>query len=121
MGATLSIPRKAINDKLLYYLDTCARCGACSDACHFYAATGEPHHAPAYRMELLRRVYRRQRTWTGKMFAKLLKTGNVGSDEFLEEFRKAAFECTGLSQVHSFLPLRGRYGSICRLNEVHAL
>ncbi len=104
MEATLNIPGKAINDKLLYYLDICARCGACSDACHFYVTTKEPPHAPAYRMELLRRIYRRQYTWSGKIFTKLFKTNGVGSGEFLEEFKKAAFECTGCRRCTVFCP-----------------
>ncbi len=98
----LKIP--VVNDKLLYYLDICARCGACSDACHLYSTTKECYHAPAYRMELLRRVYRWQYTKTGRVFPRLFKTRNVQSKEFLEEFRKAAFECTGCRRCTVFCP-----------------
>ena len=32
---------------LQYYEDICVRCGACVDACHFYAASKDPAHIPA--------------------------------------------------------------------------
>jgi Fe-S oxidoreductase len=48
--------RGRINRPLQYYLDTCVRCGACIDACHFYAASHDPAHIPAYRMMLVKKL-----------------------------------------------------------------
>ncbi len=95
---------KSVGDKLLYYLDICVRCGGCIDACHFYVTTKEPVHAPAYRMELFRRLYRERKTASGKLFPKLFKTENVDSKDFIEEFRRAAFECTGCRRCTVFCP-----------------
>ena len=41
-------------------LDTCIHCGMCAEACHFYIATGEERYTPAYKVEPLRRFYRRE-------------------------------------------------------------
>ena len=40
--------RGRINRPLQYYQDICVRCGACADACHFYVASKDPAHIPAY-------------------------------------------------------------------------
>ncbi len=35
---------------LATYLEGCVHCGACADACHFYVASGDPRHTPAYKL-----------------------------------------------------------------------
>ena len=46
--------RGRISRPLQYYGDICVRCGACIDACHFYAASKDPSHIPAQRMMLVK-------------------------------------------------------------------
>ena len=48
-------------------LEACTRCGICADACHFYTATGNPEYAPVWKVELLRRAYEQQFTFSGKV------------------------------------------------------
>jgi len=55
------------NRQLLYYLDICTRCSLCKDACHQYVTTGELIYLPAYRAEIIRRVYRKYFTIEGKL------------------------------------------------------
>ena len=43
---------------LKVFLDTCVRCGACSDKCPFFLGTADPKNMPVIRAELLRSVYR---------------------------------------------------------------
>lgn len=55
-------------EHLVSYLEACVRCGLCADACHFYAASGNPRHTPAYKLRPIAAVYRRQRfplAWLG--------------------------------------------------------
>ena len=41
-------------------MEYCATCHTCSDACHIYEASGEnPVYRPAYRSEVLRRLYKK--------------------------------------------------------------
>ena len=42
------------------HMESCVRCGACAEACHFYVATGEAKYTPAYKLEPLRRAYLRE-------------------------------------------------------------
>ncbi len=45
---------------LLLSMEHCAHCHTCSDACHVYEMSGRnPIYRPAYRSEILRRLYRR--------------------------------------------------------------
>ncbi|MCF7983552.1 MAG: (Fe-S)-binding protein [Thiohalocapsa sp.] len=42
------------------WLESCIHCGQCTTACHFFQATGEAKYAPMRKMDLYRRVYRRE-------------------------------------------------------------
>ncbi|HSQ22196.1 MAG TPA: hypothetical protein VLQ52_05355 [Coriobacteriia bacterium] len=48
---------KKMNRQLKQYLDICARCAICKDACHQYVATGDFTYLPARRAEIIRQVY----------------------------------------------------------------
>jgi len=49
---------KVLDRRLLASLEVCARCGICAESCHYYQADPRPEHAPAYRSEQVRRLYR---------------------------------------------------------------
>ncbi|MFA4835102.1 MAG: TusE/DsrC/DsvC family sulfur relay protein [Dehalococcoidia bacterium] len=49
-----------LNRNLAMYFQSCQRCGACAENCHYYKATGDPKMIPAYKAELVRRLYKRQ-------------------------------------------------------------
>jgi Fe-S oxidoreductase len=65
---------------LQVFLDSCVKCGACTDKCHYYLGTGDPKNMPVARQDLLRKVYRRYYTFAGKHFPKL-----VGAEDFTRE------------------------------------
>ena len=43
------------------YLDACVHCGQCAQACHFYEATGDARYTPVWKLEPMRRVYKRHK------------------------------------------------------------
>ena len=53
------------------FMDICVRCGACADKCHFYLGSADPKNMPVMRAELMRSVYRRYFTLTGRFFGAL--------------------------------------------------
>ncbi len=53
---------------LKVFLDSCVKCGACTDKCHYYLGTADPLNMPVARQDLLRSVYRRYYTFAGKYF-----------------------------------------------------
>jgi len=65
---------------LRVFLDTCVKCGACTDKCHYFLGTADPKNMPVARQDLFRDVYRRYYTFVGRHFPKL-----VGAKEFNKE------------------------------------
>lgn len=53
---------------LRVFLDTCTKCGACTDKCHYFLGTHDPNNMPVARQELIRSVYRRYFTFAGRVF-----------------------------------------------------
>ncbi len=57
---------KKMNRQLKQYLDICARCAICKDACHQYVATDDFKYLPARRAELIRQIYKKYFTKAGQ-------------------------------------------------------
>ncbi|MDH5573229.1 MAG: (Fe-S)-binding protein, partial [Gammaproteobacteria bacterium] len=54
------------------FMDSCVKCGACTDKCHYFIGTEDAKNMPVARQDLLRSVYRRYFTFAGKYFPKLV-------------------------------------------------
>ena len=65
---------------LQVYMDSCVKCGACTDKCHYFLGSGDPKNMPVARQDLMRKVYRRNFTWAGKLVPWL-----VGAEDLTEE------------------------------------
>jgi Fe-S oxidoreductase len=55
-------------EHLVSYLEACLHCGQCAEACHFYEASGDPRHTPAYKLFPIAKAHRRQKfplAWLG--------------------------------------------------------
>jgi len=64
----LAILEKQLNQPLVAALEVCARCGICTEACHYYQAEPVEAHMPSLRAEQLRQVYRSEHDLLGKIF-----------------------------------------------------
>lgn len=88
---------------LRVYLDSCVKCGACTDKCHYFLGTGDPNNMPVARQDLLRSVYRRHYTLAGKIFPKL-----VGAREFdeqmLDDWYKYFHQCSQCRRCSVYCP-----------------
>ena len=92
-----------MNRQLIYYIDTCTRCGLCKDACHQYVATGEVLYLPAYRAELIRRVYKKHFTRSGKLIPWASETREA-DDRLLDELYRTTYACTGCRRCMYYCP-----------------
>jgi Fe-S oxidoreductase len=70
---------------LQVFMDSCVKCGACTDKCHYYLGTKDPLNMPVARQDLMRKVYRRYFTFAGKFFGKLGMAGFVGAKDLERE------------------------------------
>lgn len=86
------------------FLDTCVRCGACADKCHFFLGTGDPKNMPVLRAELIRSVYRND----FPLAEKILK-GFSGSRkltvEVIKEWHMYFNQCTECRRCSVFCPM----------------
>ena len=101
--AFLASLRKKINRPLALYLDICAHCGLCADACHLYKATGDVEQIPAFRADQLRKLYKRHFTILGRYLPRLVGAEDL-SVEAMERFQRLAYQCTACRRCTLYCP-----------------
>jgi Fe-S oxidoreductase len=85
------------------FMDICVRCGACADKCHFFIGSGDPKNMPVLRAELLRSVYRRYFTRSGKLLGKVAGARDL-TVEVLKEWFYYFYQCTECRRCSVFCP-----------------
>lgn len=85
------------------FMDICVRCGACADKCHFYLGSGDPKNMPVVRAELVRSVYRRYFTLSGRLFGSLAG-GRELTEELIKEWFYYFYQCTECRRCSVFCP-----------------
>jgi len=85
------------------YLDTCVKCGACTDKCHYFLGTGDPKNMPVARQDLLRSVYRRYYTFAGKNFPWLVGAREL-TREVLDDWYNYYHQCSQCRRCSVFCP-----------------
>ncbi|MHC1696617.1 MAG: (Fe-S)-binding protein [Geobacteraceae bacterium] len=84
-------------------LETCTRCGACAKACHSYLGTDDFYNIPAARAGLMRTIFSRYFTWSGRLFRHF-----SGAREFDAETLGAwvsyFYQCTACRRCAVFCP-----------------
>ncbi len=88
---------------LRVFLDSCVKCGACTDKCHYYLGTSDPKNMPVARQDLLRSVYRRYYTLAGKFFPKLVGARDMTKD-VLDEWYSYFHQCSQCRRCSVFCP-----------------
>ena len=85
------------------FMDTCVRCGACADKCHFFLGSGDPKNMPVLRAELLRSIYRKDFTAMGKIFGKMAG-GRPLTEDVIKEWFYYFYQCTECRRCSVFCP-----------------
>jgi Fe-S oxidoreductase len=88
---------------LQVFLDSCVKCGACTDKCHYYLGTADPKNMPVARQDLLRKVYRRYFTFAGKHFPKLVGAVDL-TKEVLDDWYSYYHQCSECRRCSVFCP-----------------
>lgn len=89
---------------LQVFLDSCMKCGACTDKCHYYLGTSDPKNMPVARQDLLRSVYRRYYTLSGKYFPKLVGAKDL-TEEVLDDWYTYFNQCSECRRCSVYCPL----------------
>jgi len=88
---------------LRVYMDSCVKCGACTDKCHYFLGSGDPKNMPVTRQDLLRKVYRRYFTWTGKYLPWLVGAEDL-TEELLDDWYSYFHQCSQCRRCSVFCP-----------------
>jgi Fe-S oxidoreductase len=85
------------------FLDSCVKCGACTDKCHYYLGTGDPKNMPVARQDLLRKVYRRYFTLAGKWFPWLVGAVEL-SEDVINDWYSYYHQCSECRRCSVYCP-----------------
>ncbi len=88
---------------LQVYLDSCVKCGACTDKCHYFLGTGDPRNMPVARQDLMRQVYRRHFTLAGR-FLPWLVDAKPMTREVLDDWYTYFHQCSQCRRCSLFCP-----------------
>ncbi|MDJ0779522.1 MAG: (Fe-S)-binding protein [Gammaproteobacteria bacterium] len=88
---------------LRVFLDSCVKCGACTDKCHYYLGTSDPKNMPVARQDLLRSVYRRYYTLAGKYFPSLVGARDMDKS-VLDEWYSYFHQCSQCRRCSVYCP-----------------
>lgn len=92
-----------IDAPIASYFNSCVHCGLCADACLFYTETGDPKYTPIHKVEPLRRVWKQEYTFWGKLMSTLGLSRRV-TDADLDAWQELVYDsCT----------LCGRCSAVC--------
>lgn len=91
------------NRSLKLFMDTCVRCGACADKCHFFLGSGDPKNMPVLRAELLRSIYRGELTVAGKLLGRMVGARKL-TPEVIKEWFMYFHQCTECRRCSVFCP-----------------
>ncbi len=88
---------------LKIFMDTCVRCGACADKCHFFIGTGDPKNMPVLRAELLRSIYKNDFTRVGKIL-QMIGGARPMTKEVIKEWFTYFYQCTECRRCSVYCP-----------------
>ncbi len=91
------------NRALKVYMDSCVKCGACTDKCHYFLSTSDPKNMPVARQDLMRSIYRRYFTFAGKYFPKLVGARDL-TRETLDEWYSYYHQCSQCRRCSVYCP-----------------
>jgi Fe-S oxidoreductase len=99
----LKLFQSKLNEAMRFYLETCTRCGVCTEACHVHASMGQVKYIAAYRGEIVRRLYKKYFKGRGKVWPSVGEAKEL-SEMALEELYEAAYSCTGCRRCMVYCP-----------------
>ena len=99
----LKLFQSKLNQAMLFYLETCTRCGTCVEACHVHASMGQVKYIAAYRHEIVRRLYKKYFKARGKLWPSVGESKEL-TEMALEELYEVAYSCTGCRRCMVYCP-----------------
>ncbi|MGQ9797250.1 4Fe-4S dicluster domain-containing protein [Desulfosoma sp.] len=99
----LKLFQSKLNRAMVYYLETCTRCGVCTTACHVYQSMPQAKYIPAYRAEIVRRIYKKYLKAQGTLWPSYGDAKEL-TEAALQELYDTAYSCTGCRRCMVYCP-----------------
>ena len=98
------------NAEIATYLETCVRCGLCAEACHYYVSqniAGEPRPelVPAYKADILRKIYLENHTFWGRLKKAVGLGVKVDAEKLKEQAMLAYDTCSNCDRCSRACPM----------------
>jgi Fe-S oxidoreductase/ActR/RegA family two-component response regulator len=108
---------KKLNRQMVGSLAGCVHCGMCTQSCHYVLANPEdPSFAPAYKADQIRKIFKRNFDWTGRVFPWWVKAKDLYSDEELEKLKDIVFgKCTNCRRCSINCPMGVDFATLNRM------
>jgi len=99
--------QKKVNRQAMLSLAACVHCGLCTDQCHYVLTNpDDPTYAPAYKGDLLRKLFKAHIDWTGRAIPWWVGARSIYTDQELEELKDTAFgKCTNCRRCSLNCPM----------------
>jgi len=109
--------QKKLNRQLVGSLVACVHCGMCTQSCHYVLSNpDDPTYAPAYKADQIRKIFKRNFDWTGKVFPWWVKAKDIRSDEDLEKLKDIVFgKCTNCRRCSLNCPMGVDFATLNRM------
>ena len=105
LEAGLNVLRAEMDKKVMSFFSSCVRCGICAESCLFYTETDDPKYTPIHKLEPLRRMWKREYTFWGRL-AKALGLSKPVSDEMLTDWETLVYDsCTMCGRCSMVCPV----------------
>jgi len=89
-----------LNMQMAANLEACVHCGQCAQACHFYHSTRNPKYTPIRKLDLLKRIYRRELSPLRGLYKLWTKdVTRAEMDEWVELVYDSCTECGRCSMI----------------------
>ena len=101
----LEAMRGQMDARVMSYMSTCVHCGICADACLFYTETGDARYTPIYKTEPLRKLWRQEYTFWGKLAASMGLSKKL-TEQDLADWEELVYDgCTMCSRCSMVCPV----------------
>ena len=97
--------KEQIDAPIASYFSSCVHCGICADACLFYTETGDPQYTPIHKLDLMKRVWEREYTLSGRV-RKWLGLSKSITDQDLSKWETLVYDsCTMCGRCSLYCPV----------------
>lgn len=97
--------KEQIDAPVAAFFSSCVHCGMCSEACLFFTETGDPKYTPIHKLEPLRKVWKQEYTFWGKL-GKALGLSKALTDQDLSDWETLVYDsCTMCGRCSMVCPV----------------